>query len=86
LKKLTITTGAQDFVITPAEENSTFFAALPALTEQAVSCVAKGSNSHTYYAANPEFRDLTLAPIRIKFHPLIPHYSPSCLLFTCFLR
>ena len=66
LKKLTITTGAQDFVITPAEENSTFFAALPALTEQAVSFVAKGSNSHTYYAANPEFRDLTLAPIRIK--------------------
>ena len=40
--------------------------ALPALTEQAVSFVAKGSNSHTYYAANPEFRDLTLAPIRIK--------------------
>jgi len=27
---------------------------------------AEGSNSHTYYAANPEFRDLTLAPIRIK--------------------
>ena len=53
--KLTITTGAQDFVITPAEgAKSTFFAALPALTEQAVSFVAKGSNGHTYYAANPE--------------------------------
>ena len=53
--RLTITTGAQDFVITPAEgAKSTFFAALPALTEQAVSFVAKGSNGHTYYAANPE--------------------------------
>ena len=53
--KLTITTGAQDFVITPAEgAKSTFFAALPAPTEQAVSFVAKGSNGHTYYAANPE--------------------------------
>ena len=53
--KLTITTGAQDFVITPAEgAKSTFFAALPALTEQAVSFVAKGSDGHTYYAANPE--------------------------------
>lgn len=52
--KLTITTGAQDFVITPEGAKSTFFAALPALTEQAVSFVAKGSNGHTYYAANPE--------------------------------
>lgn len=52
--KLTITTGAQDFVITPEGAKSTFFAALPALTEQAVSFVAKGSNGQTYYAANPE--------------------------------
>ena len=52
--KLTITTGAQDFVITPEGAKSTFFAALPALTEQAVSFVAKGSDGHTYYAANPE--------------------------------
>lgn len=52
--KLTITTGAQDFVITPEGAKSTFFAALPSLMEQAVSFVAKGSDGHTYYAANPE--------------------------------
>jgi len=52
--KLTITTGAQDFVITPEEAKSTFFAALPALTEQAVGFVATGSDGHTYYAGNLE--------------------------------
>lgn len=52
--KLTITTGAQDFVITPEGAKSTFFAALPALTEQAVGFVATGSDGHTYYAGNPE--------------------------------
>ena len=52
--KLTITTGGQDFVITPEGAKSTFYAALPALMEQAVSFVAKGSDGHTYYAAYPE--------------------------------
>ena len=52
--KLTITTGAQDFVITPEGAKSTFYAAMPALMEQAVSFVAKGSDGHTYYAAYPE--------------------------------
>ena len=52
--KLTITTGAQDFVITPEGAKSTFFAALPPLTEQAVGFVATGSDGHTYYAGNLE--------------------------------
>lgn len=50
VKPLTITTGAQDFVITPASADNEFYAALPALTSQTVNFVAKGSNGHTYSA------------------------------------
>jgi len=50
VKPLTITTGAQNFVITPASADNEFYAALPALTSQTVNFVAKGSNGHTYSA------------------------------------
>ena len=48
VKELTITTGAENFVITPAA-TSEFFAALPPLTGKAIGFVAKGSDDHYYY-------------------------------------
>ena len=55
VKPLTITTGAQNFVITPpSEASSTFYAALPPLTEEAISFVAKGSDDHYYYMGRGE--------------------------------
>ena len=54
VKPLTITTGAQNFVITPSEASSTFYAALPPLTGEAISFIATSStNGHTNIAAYP---------------------------------
>lgn len=50
VKQLTITTGAQNFVITPASAKNELYAALPPFTSQTVDFVAKGSNGHTYSA------------------------------------
>jgi len=50
VKPLTITTGVQDFVITPASAKNELYAALPPFTSQTVNFVAKGSNGHTYSA------------------------------------
>lgn len=48
VKPLTITIGSQDYVITPASATSTLYAALPAISSQAVSFSATGSDSKTY--------------------------------------
>ncbi len=48
VKPLTITIGAQDYVITPADATSTLYAALPAVNSQTVSFSATGSDSKTY--------------------------------------
>ncbi len=51
VKPLTITIGAQNYVITPASATSTLYAALPAISSQAVSFSALSSDSRTYEAA-----------------------------------
>ena len=45
---LTITIGAQDYVITPASATSELFVALPPIASQEVSFCATGSDSRTY--------------------------------------
>ena len=51
VKPLTITIGAQDYVITPASATSELFVALPAISGEAVSFTATGSDSKTYTAS-----------------------------------
>ena len=51
VKPLTITIGAQDYVITPASATSELFAALPAISGEAVTFTATGSDSKTYTAS-----------------------------------
>ena len=53
VKPLTITIKAQNYVITPASATSTLYAALPAISSQAVSFSALGSDGRTYEAAYP---------------------------------
>ena len=48
---LTVTTGGQDYVITPASATSELFAALPPISSQAVTFTATGSDSKTYTAS-----------------------------------
>jgi hypothetical protein len=48
--KLTVTIGAQDYVITPASATSTLYAALPAVSGQTVSFTATGGSN--LYAAS----------------------------------
>jgi hypothetical protein len=51
VKPLTITIGAQNYVIDPASATSTLYAALPAVSGQTVSFSATGSDSKTYTAS-----------------------------------
>ena len=48
VKPLTITIGAQNYVITPADAKSTLYAALPDVSGKTVSFSATGSDSKTY--------------------------------------
>ena len=48
VKPLTITIGAQNYVIDPASATSELFVALPAISSQAVTFTATGSDSMTY--------------------------------------
>lgn len=48
---LTVTTGGQDYVITPAPATSELFAALPPISSQEVTFTATGSDSKTYTAS-----------------------------------
>jgi len=51
VKPLTITIGAQNYVITPSSAKSTLYAALPAVSGQTVRFSATGSDSKTYTAS-----------------------------------
>lgn len=51
VKPLTITIGAQNYVIDPASATSELFVALPPISSQAVSFTATGSDSKTYTAS-----------------------------------
>ncbi len=54
--KLTVTTGGQDYVITPASATSTLYAALPAVDDQTVSFTATdGSNLYAASKASVSF-------------------------------
>ncbi len=53
VKPLTITIGAQNYVITPASATSELFVALPAITSQAVTFTATGNDSNNYIASKP---------------------------------
>ena len=54
--KLTVTTGGQDYVITPASATSTLYAALPAVSSQAMSFTATdGSNLYAASKASVSF-------------------------------
>jgi hypothetical protein len=54
--KLTVTTGGQDYVITPASATSTLYAALPAVSGQTVSFTATdGSNLYAASKASVSF-------------------------------
>ena len=49
--KLTVTIGAQDYVITPASATSTLYAALPAVSGQTVSFTATDGSNNLYAAS-----------------------------------
>ena len=51
VNSLTVTIGAQDYVITPASATSELFAALPPISSEAVTFTATGSDSKTYTAS-----------------------------------
>ena len=51
VRPLTISTGGQDYVITPTEATSTLYAALPAISEQSVTFTATSSDSKNYLAS-----------------------------------
>ena len=51
VNSLTITIGAQDYVITPASATSELYAALPPISSEAVTFTATGSDSKTYTAS-----------------------------------
>ena len=53
VKPLTVTIGAQDYVITPASATSELFVALPAIASQAVTFTATGSDGKIYTASKP---------------------------------
>ena len=54
VKELTITTGTENFVITPASTTSELYAALLPLTGEAIGFVAKGSDDYYYYMGRGE--------------------------------
>lgn len=53
VKPLTIFIGSQQYVITPASATNTLYAALPAVSSQKVTFIAKGSDSKTYWVSKP---------------------------------
>ena len=50
---LIVTIGGKDYAIRPKSATSTLYAALPAITEQAVTFTAKGSDKKIYTASKP---------------------------------
>ena len=51
VNSLTVTTGGQDYVITPASATSELYVALPPISSQEVTFTATGSDSKTYTAS-----------------------------------
>ena len=73
---LTITIGAQDYVITPASATSELYVALPAVSGQAVSFSATGSDSKTYTCskASVTFAAGKYYQSTLKMTPAVPEY------------
>ena len=76
VKPLTITIGAQNYVITPADATSTLYAALPPVSSQKVSFSATGSDSKTYVFSkdNVTFAKGKYYQSTLKMTPAAPEY------------
>lgn len=76
VKPLTVTIGAQDYVITPASATSELFVALPAISSQAVTFTATGSDSKTYTCskASVTFAAGKYYQSTLKMAPAVPEY------------
>ena len=79
VNSLTITIGAQDYVITPTSATSTLYAALPAVAGQTVSFTATGSDSKTYTAskASVTFAKGKYYQSNIKLYPMAANATPG---------
>ena len=76
--KLTVTTGGQDYVITPASATSTLYAALPAVDGQAVSFTATdGSNLYAASKASVSFDAAKYYQSTVKMGKVIEVFENS---------
>ena len=77
VKPLTVTIGAQDYVITPASATSELFVALPPIASQAVTFTATGSDSKTYTCskASVSFDAGKYYQSTLKMAPPAPTYT-----------
>ena len=76
--KLTVTTGGQDYVITPASATSTLYAALPAVSSQAVSFTATdGSNLYAASKASVSFDAAKYYKSTVKMGKVIEVFENS---------
>lgn len=76
--KLTVTIGAQDYVITPASATSTLYAALPAVSGQTVSFTATdGSNLYAASKASVSFDAAKYYQSTVKMGKVIEVFAES---------
>jgi len=76
--KLTVTTGGQDYVITPASATSTLYAALPAVSGQTVSFTATdGSNLYAASKDNVSFAAAKYYQSTVKMGKVIEVFQHS---------
>ena len=76
--KLTVTTGGQDYVITPASATSELFVALPAVSSQAVSFTATdGSNLYAASKASVSFDAAKYYQSTVKMGKVIEVFEKS---------
>ena len=76
--KLTVTIGAQDYVITPASATSTLYAALPAVSGQTVSFTATdGSNLYAASKAGVSFDAAKYYQSTVKMGKVIEVFYPG---------
>ena len=77
VKPLTVTIGAQDYVIAPASATSELFVALPPIASQAVTFTATGSDSKTYTCskASVSFDAGKYYQSTLKMAPPAPTYT-----------
>ena len=76
--KLTVTIGAQDYVITPASATSTLYAALPAVSDQTVSFTATdGSNLYAASIAGVSFDAAKYYQSTVKMGKVIEVFRTS---------